>query len=181
MKYADVTVGQQVLYSPHRANSPFSRTHQCEMATVTETGVVHRYWVAANGRHEPRTTDQGIRLRVSRHDRRDRVRGRPELLPAEYKTVTITAFLYPAKGGMLAEWQAARTAAERRDRTAAAVVAADDELIARFAEHGYQVTLTGSGVLIATADIGRLLAELDQPRHAHLDEPTAERGETTRD
>lgn len=171
MKYTDVVVRQQVLYSPHRASSPLFRTHQCELATVTETGVPHRYWVTVDGRYEPRTTDQGIRLRVSRRDHRDRVYDRPELLSPEYETVTIAAFLHPAKGGMLAERQAAQAAALRRDRRAAEVQAGDDELIALFAARNYRITLTGSGVVIATADIGRLLADLDRPGASAAEHP----------
>lgn len=154
MKYADVKVGQRVLYSYTRASSPKFRVTKSLMAEVLDTGVYHRYEVTTggwSGNREYRETNSGIRLRVYRHDRRPVTQSGGEQA-AEYETVTIAAHLVAAEGDSLAAWQAARKRDAEHQAATAEREAAEQRIIERFADAGYDVTTTAGGNYVVSPD-----------------------------
>lgn len=178
MRYAEIKPGQQVLYHHSRPAGKFYSLGESELAEVVSLNVRHRFSVEVNegwkSHTEWRDTAQGIRIRVTRRDRTNRY-PRPgedpgDLLPETYETTVISAQLRPAEGETLAQWQAAREAADgkRAERDAAE----RDRLAvtARFAAAGYDVQVLASraatrvepgSVLISPADAARLLTRLE--------------------
>jgi hypothetical protein len=137
-----------------------------EQAVVLETGVRHHYEVEASGWARQssgelkRVTEQGIRLRVTRHDRTPHVAGQAGLLPETYETVTTAAFLLPGNSKAAARWEELRGIASAREAEQAARMAAAAELRMRFADAGFEVMGGGEHVIFKGEDAERLLAAL---------------------
>ena len=104
--------GQEVLYSPFPpARCP---PEDCELATVTQTGLPHAYYVTTKAMaREIQETPHGIRLRVTRNDRTPPWHDGPAPLPATYEAVTTARHLRAAHGADLDRWRAAREAGPR--------------------------------------------------------------------
>lgn len=150
--------GMKVLTSRRRPGTRSWSLGSCEMAEVLRTGVPHEYRVTTGGwdsRTERRTTSQGIQLRVTRNSRGGRD---GELLDVTYVTDTIAAYLLPAEGANLTEWQAAQDWISRIKASAAAGERDQQELAARFAAaFGIGISFDRNGHVVLNRDDARQL------------------------
>jgi len=140
------------------------RITEAEMAVVLEKGVEHHYTASAGGwggHDERRETDQGILLRVTRHDRTPVGRHDLHLRPETYETTARAAQLIPAEGEDLERWQAARARGRQRETEAAVRRAEQERIRTAFARAGYDVRVFDDlSVQITAGDVDRLLGGL---------------------
>jgi hypothetical protein len=112
-------------------------------------------------RSEMRNTTQGIRLLVTRANRRPIVAGEGEL-PETYEATTTAAFLVPYTGELARDFD--KILADRAARKAAReeIVEAQKAVILRFAAVGFEVGFDSkSNLVIDAADIPKLIETLE--------------------
>ena len=165
MKYTDVTVGQRVLRSRYRTNSPKWRAADCQIATVIAVGQPIRYEVATIGwdyRKEWREYNKGIHLLVTLNNTRPIVAGEGPLDPT-YEADEIAAFLVPAEGIHLAAWEKAREADRKEERVRNEREQQEELLRERLLKQGITVEQISAGtVFLSKATVEGLLARLEE-------------------
>ena len=170
MRYENVKPGMTVLVSGYRRSHRNFTITAARLATVEETGLSHDYtaWVSegwSGGRRVDRHTEQGIRLTVKRHDRRDPRAGHGPL-PEFYETVTTAAFLFEFDGDDRTMWESARATQAARETRDAARLAREADVTARLTRAGLKAEVK-DGAVTFTLDEAEALLRI------HVEAPAA--------